>query len=106
MDIWCSRKPPAYAGTDFIVARNGRIVSVYSFSTIYLEAKCGTSMRSTVLLQNCGTSGVLFVTSLSPAVLGSVGTCLQNALSYTHIGSPRVGDSPRPSPLNREVEIR
>jgi hypothetical protein len=24
-------KPPAYAGTDFIVARNGRIVSVYLF---------------------------------------------------------------------------
>jgi hypothetical protein len=24
-------KPPAYAGTDFIVARNGRIASVYFF---------------------------------------------------------------------------
>jgi len=24
-------KPPAYAGTDFIVARNGRIASVYLF---------------------------------------------------------------------------
>jgi hypothetical protein len=24
-------KPPAYAGTDFIVARNGRIPSVYLF---------------------------------------------------------------------------
>lgn len=26
-----SGKPPAYAGTDFIVARNGRIASVYLF---------------------------------------------------------------------------
>ena len=24
-------KPPAYAGTDFIVARNGRIASLYLF---------------------------------------------------------------------------
>ena len=24
-------KPPAYAGTDFIVARNGRIAAVYLF---------------------------------------------------------------------------
>ena len=30
-------KPPAYAGTDFIVARNGRIASVYLFSTAYPE---------------------------------------------------------------------
>ena len=28
---WVSGKPPAYAGTDFIVARNGRIASVYLF---------------------------------------------------------------------------
>ena len=26
-------KPPAYAGTDFVVARNGRIASIYMFST-------------------------------------------------------------------------
>jgi hypothetical protein len=31
MGIWTSGKPPAYAGTDFIVARNGRIASVYLF---------------------------------------------------------------------------
>jgi len=33
-------KPPAYAGTDFIVARNGRIASVYLFSTSYPELPC------------------------------------------------------------------
>jgi hypothetical protein len=31
MGIWHSRQPAAYAGTDFIVARNGRIASVYLF---------------------------------------------------------------------------
>jgi hypothetical protein len=30
-------KPPAYAGTDFIVVRNGRIAAVYLFSTAYPE---------------------------------------------------------------------
>jgi hypothetical protein len=44
-------KPPAYAGTDFIVARNGRIASVYLFSTIFLKAKMPTSMRSNALLR-------------------------------------------------------
>ena len=41
---WVSVTPgklPAYAGTDFIVAGNGRIASVYFFSTIFLEAAGG-----------------------------------------------------------------
>jgi hypothetical protein len=46
---WVSGAPgklPAYARTDFIVARNLRIASLYLFSTIILEARCTTAMRS------------------------------------------------------------
>jgi SnoaL-like domain len=40
-------KPPAYAGTDFIVARNGRIAPrSISFSTIFLKPKCATSSET------------------------------------------------------------
>jgi hypothetical protein len=40
------RGPPAYAGTDFIVARNGRIARSISFSTIFLKAKCAASSET------------------------------------------------------------
>jgi hypothetical protein len=40
-------QPPAYAGTDFIVARNGRIASVYLiFDNLPLKAKCATSSET------------------------------------------------------------
>ncbi len=46
-------KPPAYAGTDFIVARNGRIgLSLFRQSS--LKQKCATSMRSNALLRQLG----------------------------------------------------
>jgi hypothetical protein len=37
MGIGRAGEAPAYAGTDFIIARDGRIAAVYLFSTSYPE---------------------------------------------------------------------
>jgi hypothetical protein len=39
-------KPPAYAGTDFIVAGTVALLRSISFSTIFLKAKCATSSET------------------------------------------------------------
>jgi hypothetical protein len=39
-----SGERPTYAGTDFIIARDGKIAAVYLFLTIFLEYRATTSL--------------------------------------------------------------
>jgi hypothetical protein len=55
---WVSGRPgeaPAYAGTDFIIARDGRIAALYLFSTSYPELD-SAARRSMRRIANDGTS--------------------------------------------------